>query len=122
MKYYATFYAPGTFVSETETLEIENPNNYKQIIEQGKNLSFRYNAKPYCFTTHYKDNHGNKTKESPRVFFGVKIRTIEDVIKDNLPDEAILRSNMISNKMKRIAEPINGYKSSIALNDDDIIV
>lgn len=122
MKYYATFYAPGTFISETETIEIQDPNNYQQIVEKGKALKFRYGAKAYCFTTYCKDNRGKCTEPSPRVFFGVRIRTLQDVIKENNPDEEILRSNMKNNNIKRVAQTINGFVSSIALCDEDIII
>ena len=122
MKYYAEFYAPGTFVSETKEVEIKDPNNYGDIIKIGKALEFRYSAKAYCFRTYSKDSKGKRINNSNRIFFGIKIRTIQDVIKDNLPNEQILRDNMINNNMNRIAEPIEGWKTSIALSDDDIII
>ena len=55
-------------------------------------------------------------------YFGVKVETFAEVNARNLSSEAVLRDNMRINGWRRIATTTNGWKCSIPLMDDDVVL
>ena len=61
-------------------------------------------------------------KESGMYFLGGRVRTYDEVLKDNKADEDILRSNMRANGFEVVVENVNSYKSTHPFREDDHIV
>lgn len=134
-KHYVTFVSPGTFFSETTTKPIEEWN-CATACYMAKSITERYGAKPYCFyfstsivSNDIPDGEGGKLKVEPKqvaksgnYFLGGKLRTREEVLADNKPDEEILRSNMEYNNMIAVVENCNSYKSVLEFTSKDAIV
>ncbi len=125
-KHFVTFYSPGTFVHEQTTKPIETWN-VEQAVEMSKQITERYNAKPFGFrfsTRARKDNElDSKTvKESPMYYLGGDVLTLEDVKKRNDPKDEILISNMECNDWNRIIENRNSWKITQPLCADDVVL
>lgn len=125
-KHFVTFFSPGTFVSETSEKPIEAWD-----VEAAKALAVdiheRHNARPYGFrfTTRSRgddDLDSRVTATSPLYYLGGTIRTLEDVERDDRPEEKILRSNMRNNDIKRVVENNNSWRFTGPLNDDDVVL
>ena len=134
-KHYVTFYSPGTFVSESSTLSIEDWDTAKAV-EMAKNIQERHGAKPYGFRFETRLNHADvqdaegvwlkvqeKTvKSSGTYFLGGKLETFDDVVARNSDKENILRSNMEGNGMWIVCINTNSYRSTMPFEENDRIV
>jgi len=121
-----TFQSPGTFVGEETTKPIKKWD-HKLAFEMSKEIKERYGAIPFAFyfTTRersVKDLDSKVTKRSGHYYIGGKIRTIQDVEKDNNPDEKILLSNMKNNDFKRIHQTTKGWKWTSPLRENDKVL
>jgi hypothetical protein len=127
-KHFVTFLSPGTFVNETTSKEIKSWD-VKTACKMAHKVVQRYNATPFAFyfstvrATGSGWNAEKKTvKTSGRYFLGGKVETLEEVQKRNDPKEEILRWNMEHNDMKKIVVNTNSWKTTQALEKDDVVL
>jgi hypothetical protein len=126
IKHFVTFYSPGTFVSETSTKEIPDWDIYKAM-EMAHEIVERYGATPYGFRFHTSvrgpdDFNPKETKRGNMYFLGGRIKTLAEVEARNDPNDRILISNMKSNDFKSVVVNDNSYRSTMPLNEGDMIV
>lgn len=95
-----TFYSPGTLFPEQSVRELPK-KDIELAKEEAKTILERHSAIPYCFVFE---------GEKERYFLNGKIRSRQEVIADNLPNEEILRSNMINNDTGHVLENNNSWK------------
>jgi hypothetical protein len=125
-RHFVTFRSPGTFFHEQSTKPIDSWNPDKAV-EMARDIVERYNSRPFgfFFTTRTRGDNDLDSKESARsgfYYFNGTIRTFEQVMADNLPDEDILRSNMRSNGFKRIITTNTPWRSTNVVDDDDVVL
>lgn len=125
-KHFVTFYSPGTFVAESDTVEIDDWN-VEEAVEMSKNIVQRYNATPYGFQFHTRERNesdfdSKETARSNMYFLGGEIRTLKQVEKDRRPDEKILLSNMRSNDIKAVVVNTNSWSWTQPLGEEDIVL
>jgi len=126
LQHFVTFYSPGTFVAEETTKPID-AWDAGVALAMAKDITERYNATPYGFkfTTRTRadaDLDSKVSATSPMHYFGVKVEHAAEVIARNLPNETILRDNMRINGWNRIVTTTQGWKCSIPLMDDDVVL
>ncbi len=125
-KNVVVFSSPGTFVHETSEYEVEEWDVDKAA-EMARDIKERHGARPFGFMF---KRIGRKTGEldayttASSVFYylGGNIRTAEEVLAGDSPDESILRSNVRNNDIKRILVNNNSYRSTHSLDDDDVVL
>lgn len=125
-QHYVTFASPGTFFPEQTRKEIDSWDVQKAQ-EMAKTISERYGATPYgfYFSTRSRgpdDLDAKETAASPFHFVNCNILTLEDVIARNDPRDEILIRNMKNNGFDRIAEPKTGWKASLPVAKDAIVL
>lgn len=126
VKHFVEFLSPGTFVSETTERPIDSWD-VEKACDMVPSVNERYNATPYGFrfftcSRGPKDLDSKVTKRSHMYYLGGKARTLAEVMKDNKPDEEILRSNMRGNKIKRVIVNTNSWRVTFPLNDKDVVL
>lgn len=124
--HFVTFYAPGTFVAESTTREIDSWD-VEKAMEMARGMKMRYNAAPYGFrftTRARRDDEldSRQIDQSPFYFLGGKVETIDEVRRRNDPKERILLSNMECNGYDRIIINTNSFKWTQPLEKDDIVL
>lgn len=122
-KHFVTFLSPGTFVSETTTLEIDSWNEQKAIEMAGRVVE-RYGATPYCFYFSTRERSKNDLDSkvvatSCKYFLGGKIETLEEIERRNDPNERILRRNMESNGYDKVITNTNSWKITVPFEEGD---
>lgn len=116
-------YAPGTFVPETRSSDIDEPSVNKAIkIAMG--TKERYGAVPFCFLfmLHARKHGELDSKEvwtSPRHYLGGKVMTLADV-KREMPNEHRLIQNMEGNGFKAVHQTTKGWSWTSEFRDNDI--
>lgn len=125
-KHFVEFFSPGTFISET-TIEPIDFWNVEEAKKMSKNITERYNAKPYGFRfltkSRTEDDLDSKvTEKSPMYFLGGRIFTLKEIKEQNNPDNNILIFNMKCNNIKRVIENTNSWKITLPFGDDDILL
>lgn len=113
---FAVFYSPGTFFSESNSIEIKGKIDLKALCKQAKSIVQRYNATPYGFMI--QDGNGETLS-------GMYYITGELIFFHNVPDDSsnsIFMSNMRSNNMPIAIENKNSYKFIGSFNEKDVIV
>lgn len=134
-KAFVTFFSPGTLFSETTTMSIDSWD-CKKAVEMSKGIVERYDATPYGFQFLKKlvadpvsDGEGGTLKVVPKTveesgiyFLGGRLRTYDEVVKDNKDGEDILRSNMRCNLFAMVIENTNSYTSTNPFRENDHIV
>ena len=125
-KHFVLFLSPGTFVSETREVEVPK-HDVDNTIVLAQDIVERYGAKPYGFQfiTRERSDGWSVPKETYRsgtYYLGGTVRTYEQVVEDNRPDEEILRSNMRINNIERIIENNNSWKFTAELKDRDVVL
>lgn len=125
-QHFVTFYSPGTFFQESSSEPIESWD-VDEALRRATKIVERHGARPYAFRFSTRGRTANDLdskviKSSPLHFFGINVRTQADVIRDNLPNEQILRDNMRINKVARIAAAREGWKTAIPIDDEDIVL
>lgn len=125
-QHYVEFYSPGTLFTESTRKEIDSWD-VEKAKEMRKDIVERHGARPYAFrfltrSRGPNDLDAKQTAQSPLYFIGCKVSTYHDVVARNDPKEEILRSNMRSNNITRIAEPMEGWKVSVPIGDNDIVL
>ena len=129
-----TFYSPGTFYDEQSTKDIDSWDT-KKAVQMSKEIEERYNARPYAFRFKtwidhdpVPDGQGGvldvKSKEiesSGMYHLGGRLRTLDDVEKDNDPQESILRSNMKGHS-PIVIENRNSYRHTGVYSETCVIV
>lgn len=131
IKHYVTFYSPGSFMPETDTVEFPSID-LKAIAAKAKTLSQRYGAKPFGFrveTKEYeeiitKDDKVFRTKTETTYSSGIYFLTGRVLTLNDVPDtqeNRILRSNMEGNK-KVCVENTNSYRHTSFFNQEDKII
>lgn len=124
-KHFVVFCSPGTFVSETSELPIETWD----VVEAkrlSRDIKERHGATPYGFYFTTRERKANEldskqTKRSNMHYLGGRVMTLED-IKEEMPDERILISNMINNGIDRVIVNNNSYRSILPFQDGDVVV
>lgn len=128
-RHYVTFLSPGTFVSESTTREIDCWDT-KTAFEMSKSVFERYEATPYAFYFFTKERKEDDfepkiIKESNRYFIGGKhgrFLTLEEIKAKNDLDDSILIGNMITNKYERVYETTEGWKFTVPVKPDDVLL
>lgn len=125
-KHFVTFYSPGTFVAEDDTMPIDGWD-VEKAVEMARSITQRYNATPYGFqfTTRARNDEELDSKivqKSPMYYLGGKVETLEEVEARNDPDERTLLANMRGNGYDRIIVNTNSWKWTQPLHDDDIVL
>lgn len=133
-KHYVTFYSPGTLMSETTTEPIRAWNR-ELAVAMSKTIVERYGARPFAFrfltrleAEPVRTDRGTMTvepKETARSglhFLGGTILTLSDVETRADPRDAILISNMRCNKIERVVENTNSWKSVTPFAPGDVVV
>lgn len=126
VKHFVQFKSPGTFVAEMTELPIDRWD-VEKAVEMARTIKERHNATPYGFRFITRGRkHGeldsSEIDRSSTYYLGGEVRTLEQVIADNKPDEEILRNNMKFNGMKRIITNRNSWRWTQPLKDDDIVL
>lgn len=116
-RWFAIFYSPGTFVSETSERPLET-NSAAEAFRVAQTIKERHGAIPFGFdivkrlvTVATKDVPSVALKElecSGRHYIDGRILTLEDV-KREMPGESILIGNMEGNGIDRVVTgPVRG--------------
>lgn len=126
-KHYVVFYSPGTLFSETSSYEIDSWDVDKAV-EMSKNVSERYNARPYGFkfvTRSRSDNEldSKQAASSNMYYLGGTVRTREEVLAGTDPKESILRSNVkYDTDVIKILVNTNSYMFTTGLYEGDVVL
>ena len=125
-KHFVIFYSPGTFVAETDERPLSSWD-VNEAVKLAKSITQRYNAKPYGFqfTTRErtsKELDSKVIKTSPMYYLSGKVETLEEIEARNDPKEEILRSNMRSNKCKRVIRMNTPWEWIEPFNNSDIVL
>ena len=125
-KHYVTFLSPGSFVSETNTVEVDE-QDIDSAIELSRSIIQRYGAKPYgfYFTTRERGPKDFDSKEIDRsgiYYLGGNILTLKQIKKRDRPEDSILISNMECNGWERIIENNNSWRFTAPLNENDEVL
>lgn len=125
-KNFVIFYSAGSFMAETDQQEIDSWDVSKAV-EMSKNITQRYGSHPYGFRFITKGRNDNdldsKTiKSSGTYYIGGVIKTLEEIIAKNDPDNSILISNMKCNKWDAVVTVCNPYKWTQPLEKDDVVL
>jgi hypothetical protein len=126
-RHYVTFMSPGTFMAEDTTRQVESWDVETARV-MAKAITERHGAIPYGFYFSTRERgcaewEPKQTAKSPMYYLPhCKVRTLEQVLADNKPDERILRANMEGNGCKRIVTTTEGWRWTQPLNDDDVVL
>lgn len=125
-KHFVTFFSPGTFFAESTTLPIESWDVGKAK-KMAEGITERYDAKPYAFqffTRSRADDELDSSvkKHSGMYFINCRVRTVEEVEADAIPQESILLSNMKGNDWERIVQPVSGWKWTQPVQEGDVVL
>lgn len=120
-KHFVTFYSPGSFVHEETTKPIDSWN-IEKAVKMSKEIKERYDAIPHSFQfkTRIRGDHdldSKVSKVSKTYFLGGEILTLAEV-KEKMPDERILISNMKGNGWDKIIINTNSWKATLPFTDD----
>lgn len=123
---FVRFFSPGPFFAETSDRPI-NGWDIDAACAMASEIKERYGATPYgfMFITRSRgpdDLDSREVGRSQTYFLGGKVRTMAEVEADNLPAEAILRSNMRSNGYDRIIVNDNSWRWTQPLRADDVVL
>ena len=122
VKHFATFYSPGTLVAETTQREVPawDAEEAKRI---AATIAERYGATPYGFQFTTVNWESKETARSPMYYLPhCKVETLAEIEARNLPNESILRSNMLHNGWDRIVTITTGWMVSLPLKPSDIVL
>lgn len=125
-KHFVTFYSPGTFVAEETTKPIDAWDTVAALT-MAKSIVERHEARPYGFhfTTRSRgpqDLDSKVTASSGIHYFGVKVETLADVEARATPSDDILLSNMRINGWGRVVTTTSGWRATMPLRDDDVVL
>lgn len=126
-KHFVTFYSPGTFMAEDNTVEIASWDVPTAIIMAGS-IKQRYNATPYGFRFSTRergpDDLDSKVTErsSGTYYLGGKIETLAEIEARNDPNDAILIQNMKSNGYDKVIVNTNSWKWTQPFTDKDVLL
>jgi hypothetical protein len=120
------FYCPGTFAAETAIRPIESWDA-AAALEMSKGITARYGARPFGFrfiTRERGDNDldSKETARSGMYYIGGKVETLEEIYVRGDPRDAILISNMKTNKWDRIIVHRVPYVWTSPLHEDDKVL
>lgn len=126
-KHFVVFLSPGTFVSESSSVEVSSWN-VNEAMELAHGIQERHGATPYgfYFLTRGRgefDMDSKVIEQSKGIYYlGGTIFSRQDVIDRDDPNERILRSNMESNNIDRIIENTNSWKFTTAFKETDTLL
>jgi hypothetical protein len=107
----ATFYSPGTFVAETNKIEVAS---VEEAVKEAESIIQRYNARPYSFELEGK--HYFLGGQHGRFF------TVDEIKANNDPKDEILIWNMETNGCARVYQTLQGWKFTVPVPDDAVLV
>lgn len=116
MSIYVRFLYRGIFVSETDDVAI-NHKDPMQVVCPKNAYGFRFFEKAECIIDGEKLT-GEAKNFSPTYYVAGDVLTLE-YIKQNMPNEKILISNMECNKWDKV---INVFGSFFPFKDNDILI
>lgn len=124
--HFVEFLSPGTFVSEVTRRAVESWN-VDEAVGMARDVIERHAATPYGFrfTTRSRaaDELDSKVTNTSGVYYlGGKIRTAEEILAGTDPSEAILRSNVEINGIKRVIVNDNYWRFTAELRDEDTVL
>lgn len=125
-KHFVTFCSPGSFVSEKSTEEIDSWD-VNIAVEKSRTVKERHGATPYgfYFTTRSRgdeDLDSRVTAKSNMYYLGGEILTLEEIKKQNNPEDRTLISNMEGNGWDKVVVNKNSYKWTAPLEKDDVVL
>ena len=119
MVHRVRIFSPGSFFTEQNVFEIPEWN-VDQAIELSRTVVQRHGASPLGFR--FETDDGGTIMKSGMYYLGGRVRTYDEVVADNLPDEKTLRWNMRINGYKRVIENTNSYNSVWPLEEGDSVL
>lgn len=134
-KHFVEFFSPGTFVSESSQLPIDDWD-IKKAIELSKEITERYNATPYGFVFRtYRvsdpidDGQGGtltiekkELKKSGLYYITGKVLTYDQLSVSKSKDIEILVSNMRCNLWPAVVENTNSWRFTGQFDENDCVV
>lgn len=122
-KHYVEYLSPGTFVSETRRVEVDN-HDVAWAMEHARTIKERHGATPFGFRFITRERSETEldakvTYTSGMYYLGGKVRTLAEVDADDLPDEDILRSNMRNNRVGAVITNTNSWKATLPFMPND---
>jgi len=123
---FVTFYSPGSFVAEDTTQPID-AWDIDEALRRLTKIKERYGATPYGFRFTTRGRGANELDsrqiaQSGTYYFGVRVRTLQEVEEANLPDEQILRSNMRGNGYDKVVTTTSGWRWTQPLAAGDTVL
>lgn len=127
IKHFVTFYSPGTFVPESSSREIDSWDP-TTALALAAGITERHGARPYAFqfTTRSRGPEDLDSRVSQRSGFyylpHCKVETLEEIRERDDPRDEILLSNMRCNKYDRVVTTTTGWKTTLPLGEDDVVL
>jgi hypothetical protein len=109
-KHYVEFFSPGTFVSESNVMEIHSWDT-DEAVKMAKSVKQRHGATPYGFRFETRESNGwepKTVKTSGMYYLGGKLLTIDDI--PDTKENDTLRWNMKYNNIDTVIENTNSWK------------
>jgi hypothetical protein len=124
-KHFVTFESPGTLFPEYTTRKIESWDIDKAV-EMSRSIAERHGAVPYGFqfsTRSRKEDEldSSVSAKSNMYYLGGRIMTLAEV-KDEMPSEEILISNMEGNDWNKIIVNHNSWRIVRPFKENDILL
>lgn len=134
-RHFVTFYSPGTLFSETTTKPIAEWDP-RAAIGLSEGVTERYGARPYAFRFSTRlvadpipdgrggtlDVESKELRHSGLHFLGGKVDDFDAVEARNDPNEETLRWNMQANRFWFVCVTLNGFKSTMPFDAEDVVV
>ena len=125
-RHFVTFYSPGTFVAESDTLPIDDWD-VDAAVKLSKDIVQRYGARPYgfYFSTRARTDDELDSKvvaKSCMYYLGGKVETLAEIEARADPDERTLLLNMKGNKFEKVIRTTEGWQWTQPLRDGDVVL
>lgn len=125
-RHFVEFMSPGTFFPEVTSKPIDAWDVDAAVVMAAEIVE-RYGARPFGFRFITRsrtdaDLDSKQTACSAIYYLGGTIHSAEEVLSRDDPKEAVLRTNIRSNGIKRIIVNDNSWRFTAELNDDDVVL
>lgn len=125
-RHFVEFMSPGTFFPEVTSQPID-AWDVDAAVAMASEIRERYGARPFGFRFVTKSRtdlelDSKQTSVSAMYYLGGTVHTAEEILARDNPNEAVLRSNIRSNGIKRVIVNDNSWRFTAALHDDDVVL
>lgn len=121
-KHFVTFFSPGTFVDETTSKRTSEYGSVAEAVQMARDITERHGAKPAGFYFETKNEDGDVVHTSGMYFLSGRVRTLDEVEREDLPTEDILRENMRRNGHDVVVTNTNSWKMTKPFGEKDYVV